>query len=252
MAWRLTRDLRQPSSDASPVRVGGGACANVRAVRRARPRPPDPAEAIGGRRALRTKLAAPARARCSPACRSCRTGRPARAPLLRFWSPSALTGRGALSGVADPGTIPLRRFACRPRAFAGSSNRAVALAVLRCCGRKSESLSLADVRGGLFRGRRAAWARRLNGGHASRRLLVIDAGATFVIARSTTTRPTKRRRLASAARDGSCADAPLRTAFRYPSHSGPHGLIERAVPSLVSPDGAHGVQSLRRFAPACG
>jgi hypothetical protein len=36
------------------------------------------------------------------------------APLLRFASPSALTGRAALSEVADLRTIPLRRFATGP------------------------------------------------------------------------------------------------------------------------------------------
>jgi hypothetical protein len=84
----------------------------------------------------------------------------------------------------------------------------------------------------------------------SHRLLIVGAGAAGGTGQSrspTIQPPCERRRLASSAGHGSCASASLREAFRYPCWH--RGLAGRSGPSLDPPDGAPGVQSLRRFAP---
>jgi len=74
------------------------------------------------------------------------------------FSPSAHTGRVALSAVFDVGRpgLPasgLSRFGVsrhRSRAVSGDQPMTFALAVLRCCGLDAVSLDLADTRGGSF------------------------------------------------------------------------------------------------------
>jgi len=55
-----------------------------------------------------------------------------------------------------------------------------------------------------------------------------------------------------AVRPGSCTDASFGAVFRYPLLGLSRGLAGRAVLPSVSPGGAHGVLTLRRFAPECG
>jgi len=71
-------------------------------------------------------------------------------PLLRFSSPSAHSGRAALSGVADPRTIPLRRFRRPTRAFADASERRPPMRFFAAADDSRSRLFAADVREGLF------------------------------------------------------------------------------------------------------
>ena len=114
-----------------------------------RPRPPVPVRSNRRRRVLRANLAAPARLYVPPAGDATFVGvvdRPGRAPLMRFRSPSAHSGRGALSGGCQPsGRSRFGVCAAGPRALRDQYRRRPPV---RFCARGEAShrlLSVADV-----------------------------------------------------------------------------------------------------------
>lgn len=225
----------------------------VRAPRRARPRPPAPAEAIGGDgNGGRTSWHRLERSMLAGRADHAQPTGPTRAASLEVFVPSAHAGRAALSGVADPRTIPLRRFtSVHPRDGRCWTGRS-APAVLRFGGRKSESLVRWRTCGKSLASGRAPQARRLQWATSIPSSLASDAGVTLLVTRSIA-HPTNQAAPARVCRPGwvmrRCAfshGVPLPTTFRALAawSSGcffPHPL-----------DGAHGVAALRRFAPARG
>jgi hypothetical protein len=161
-------------------------------------------------------------------------------------SPSAHSGRAALSEAAG---LERSRFGVvhRSPALADLEIGVLALAVLRSAENKRRcshdgysSASFARV----IHLSAPRQARRINARRSILDIFDRPRGCDRCIrtARSTPIRSCKRHRRVSAARLGSCADALLCAAFRYPIHADDRGLAGTTGPSLNSPGGARGVQ----------
>jgi len=225
-----------------------------------RPRPPVPVRSNRRRRVLRANLAAPARLYVPPAGDATFVGvvdRPGRAPLMRFRSPSAHSGRGALSGGCQPsGRSRFGVCAAGPRALRDQYRRRPPV---RFCARGEAGrglLSVADVRVAVLRRRwSVARMRRLSLSKIRLPLTsLVDVRARpRSVSRSRRPVHISRRRLASACPGAGHSQRPfLARGVPDPQFPGLRDLTERFGFFPLTVRRRSWGSALRRFAPACG